>query len=242
VLFTQTMTGTLQQRVRVPVAGFARGRTPASSTSIVLTLDEIIDMLTLKQRQLSPLAQPGTLTAWHVAGPDLLVPKMWALQNMALLGITELADEQFAPVSVDDESMQLLLPHGLRPHQQTAVDAVVAELQSTPYGGGACITMYCGAGKSVTALAVAARMAVRTLIITHTSVLAAQWKESVLQYCPEAVVGSIVQDTFNVEGCTHVIGSLHSLAGREYPMDTAGIGLLVVDEVSDDFMRCAHLQ
>ena len=89
-----------------------------------------------------------------------------------------------------------------------------------------------GYGKTVTALCVAAQMKVKCLLVTHTAVLAKQWRESIIQYCPSAVIGQIVQDKFEVEGCTHVIGSLQTLAKRDYSeqMETAGFGLLCVDE------------
>jgi superfamily II DNA or RNA helicase len=78
----------------------------------------------------------------------------------------------------------------------------------------------------------------KCLIITHTDVLASQWAAAIMQYYPNARVGKIQQNTFDVEDKTHVIASLKSVATRQYDMASTGCGLLVVDEVH----RIASLQ
>ena len=118
----------------------------------------------------------------------------------------------------------------MRPHQGCAVNNAIEAFDATPYGGGATIVLPCGFGKSVSALAIAERLCVKTLIVTHTGVLATQWQAAIQQYCVNAQVGTVIQDKFDVVGKTHVIGSLHSLAKRDYDWASAGFGLLVVDE------------
>lgn len=95
-----------------------------------------------------------------------------------------------------------------------------------------------GFGKSITALAVAAKMKCKCLIVTHTAVLAKQWSEAIMQYCPSAVIGQIVQNKYEVNGCTHVIGSLQSLAKRNYDLQSAGFSLCVFDEAHHTSAVC----
>jgi superfamily II DNA or RNA helicase len=186
--------------------------------------------LVLKQKQLSPLAPPGVLTAYTMDGGNVLLPKAWALQNKHKLGIRTIQDHQVTGEQVDCP----VVVQQLRPHQQDALTSVCTQLTSSPYGGGAMLVFPCGYGKSVTALAVAAQLKLKSMVVTHTAVLAAQWKDTIMQYCPAAKIGQIVQDKYEVEDCTHVIASLQSLAKRQYPLQSSGIALMVIDE-------CHHL-
>lgn len=182
--------------------------------------------LTIKQKQLSPLAPPGVLTAYELTDNSVLLPKTWAVQNLEKLGVTTITDNQFPVEHVDCP----VVVEQLRPHQTEALTAICNQLTSSPYGGGAMLVLSCGLGKSVTALAVASRMKVKCMIVTHTAVLAKQWNDTIVQYCPTAVIGEIVQNKYTVDGCTHVIASLQSLAKRTYPLHDSGIGLCCIDE------------
>lgn len=192
--------------------------------------------LTLQQRQLSPLAQAGTLRAYAMDSQDILLPKAWALANLQRLGLSvdKVQDNQFTGEPVQCE----LQVEQLRPHQAEALEAICTQFHSNPLGGGALLVLDCGMGKSVTALAVAAKMKSKCLIVTHTAVLAKQWSEAIMQYCPSASIGQIVQNKYEVNGCTHVIGSLQSLAKREYDLQSAGFSLCVFDEAHHTSAVC----
>ncbi|KAG5183050.1 P-loop containing nucleoside triphosphate hydrolase protein [Tribonema minus] len=178
--------------------------------------------LTVTQKALSALAQPSTLVAYEVLEPGwLAVPKQYGLQNFSDVDDRQTqAETVVVPPSLAVES--------LRAHQVKATEAVMTALTRRQEGGGCILQLPCGYGKTVTALEVARRLGVRTLIIVNTQVLEAQWKAVIAEKVPGAVVGCIKQNDFSVDGTTHVVASLKSLATRRYPVH--GCGLTIVDE------------
>ncbi|KAG5191369.1 EsV-1-66 [Tribonema minus] len=191
-----------------------------------------VQELTVLQKALSPLSDPGTLIAYNIKdtlhGKVLEVPKFWGLDNLEKLGAVSVEDHQFEGVRLEDEDVVSAITQ-LRPHQVEATESIMKAF-SKEYGGGGLLVLPCGYGKTVTALHVAAKMGVRGLIVCHTDVLVTQWAAAIVQYFPNARVGLIKQNTFNVDDKTHVIASLKSLAVRDYDMQTAGCELMIVDE------------
>ena len=112
----------------------------------------------------------------------------------------------------------------LRPHQNEAISRGVE-------AGGGVLSLDVGMGKTVCALALAARFKRRTMIIVHKGFLADQWIERIGQFCPGATVGRIQQDTFEVEGRDFVIAMIQTLCVRPWPADAfKSIGMVIVDE------------
>jgi superfamily II DNA or RNA helicase len=54
--------------------------------------------------------------------------------------------------------------------------------------GSVIISAYCGFGKSITALSIACKIKMRTLIVCHRLVLIKQWKESIERFCPSSKI------------------------------------------------------
>ena len=80
------------------------------------------------------------------------------------------------------------------------------------------------------ALAYAAHLKVRTLIIVHKEFLANQWKERIGQFCPGATIGRVQQDTFDIE-CDFVIAMIQTMCSRENdPKAFDSFGFVIVDE------------
>jgi hypothetical protein len=96
--------------------------------------------------------------------------------------------------------------------------------------GGGVLSLDAGFGKTTCALAFAAHLGVRTMIIVHKEFLANQWKERIGQFCPGATIGRVQQDTFDIE-CDFVIAMIQTMCSRENePNAFDSIGLVVVDE------------
>ena len=111
----------------------------------------------------------------------------------------------------------------LRPHQNEAISRGVE-------AGGGVLSLDVGMGKTVCALALAARFKRRTMIIVHKGFLADQWIERIGQFCPGATVGRIQQDTFEVEK-DFVIAMIQTLCVRPWPADAfKSVGMVIVDE------------
>lgn len=112
----------------------------------------------------------------------------------------------------------------LRDYQDQARDAFMA----SPSGG--VISIFCGGGKTTIALALAASLKLRTLIIVHKEFLANQWRERIHQFCPGSTVGLVQGDKCELEH-DFVIGMIQTMCQRPHPLGTFdSIGLLLVDE------------
>ena len=112
--------------------------------------------------------------------------------------------------------------------QRTVFDATLRALRGH---GGATIVLAPGSGKTVIALALAAELGQKTLVLCHKQFLIDQWKERIEQFAVKPVkVGLLQQSTAITEGCTFVLGSLQSLASRDYPIGNLRFGLVIVDE------------
>ena len=84
---------------------------------------------------------------------------------------------------------------------------------------------------TVCALALAARLGRRTMIVVHKGFLADQWIERIQQFCPGATIGRVQQDVFDVEGKDFVLAMIQTLCVRPWPPGAFdSVGLLIVDE------------
>jgi len=96
--------------------------------------------------------------------------------------------------------------------------------------GHGILSLDCGFGKTVTAIAMACQLGYRTMIVVHKEFLANQWEEKIKQFCPNATIGRVQQNKLQVD-CDFVVAMLQSLSTKEYePTDFDGIGTLIVDE------------
>ena len=104
----------------------------------------------------------------------------------------------------------------LRESQRSIVDDVCVALD---HDGAAMCVLPTGSGKTVVALAVAARMAVRTLVVVHTTVLLRQWQTRAAEF-----LCTLERGTAEPIG----IEMLQTLRARPKPAVT--FGLVIYDE------------
>lgn len=103
-------------------------------------------------------------------------------------------------------------------------------LQKAIDQGYGILSLPCGYGKTTVALAIAAKLGFRTMIIVHKEFLANQWRERIQQFCPGATIGIVQQDRIEMNA-DFVIAMLQSLALKEYTFNQfESIGTLFVDE------------
>jgi len=211
------------------MAALLLGATAVLPTTDAFDIPSIKQSLTFTQKKLSTLGKQQTLCAFKTCEPDSIsIPKEYALANQGSIGITSFNDETF---NIQTVTTTMLLPHGLRSHQKAAKTTVMDLYNAhQEHGIGCIISLPCGYGKTVLALNIASELGMKCLILTHTSMLAEQWIQAINQYIPNAVIGQVKQNMFDVDGKTHVIASLHSVAKRDYEWSNAGIGMLISDE------------
>jgi superfamily II DNA or RNA helicase len=117
----------------------------------------------------------------------------------------------------------------LRSEQQAAVDEVVTMFNAGTLGG--LVQAKPAFGKTVVALAIAARLKVPTLVVVHKEFLMDQWKERIATFLPGACVGYVQQDVCDFHGKTIVVGMVHSLASGRYSESFySWPGLVITDE------------
>jgi len=118
----------------------------------------------------------------------------------------------------------------LRPEQKVARDEVVSMFLAGRLGG--IVQAKPGWGKTVCALAIAAKLGVPTLVVVHKEFLMDQWTDRIGKFLPAAKIGRVQQDDCDFSGKTVVMGMVHSLGGEQrYPEELWGWpGLIIVDE------------
>lgn len=110
---------------------------------------------------------------------------------------------------------------------ETSQNEAFAKAISAGHG---VLSLPCGYGKTTVALAIAAHLGLRTMIVVHKEFLANQWRERIQQFCPGATIGVVQQNRLETN-CDFVIAMLQSLSLKEYSHDAfESIGTIVVDE------------
>lgn len=90
-----------------------------------------------------------------------------------------------------------------------------------------------GLGKSVLALKLISDIGVKTLIVsaaTNQVGLMKQWGREIDKFLPFASVGTMQGPVCDVEGKDVVLTTISSLRSRDYDLEGAGIGMVVIDE------------
>lgn len=84
---------------------------------------------------------------------------------------------------------------------------------------------------TVCAIKIACELKVKTLVLVNKEFLMNQWIERIQQFCHGAAIGKIQGMTVDVEDKDFVVGTVQSIAMKEYdPKVFAGINMLVCDE------------
>ena len=146
------------------------------------------------------------------------VPRFYGQENFGISSST------FSCTSID-VSFTGTLKDSL--HQNDAVNACVNTLHTR---GGGLLSLPTGYGKTTCALAVLARIGVKTLIIVHKEFLMNQWKERIAQFLPSATVGILRQHKCDTQKDI-TIAMLQTLCSKDFPPGTFDtFGLTLIDE------------
>lgn len=141
------------------------------------TLDKLKDRLTFV-----PKYDGVALEAYKETFTSIIIPRCWPgstpeafelLPNHLSLGATWPADNR-------------IFQGSLRPEQEDSVTALYAKLMSPPHA--TLAVMPCGFGKTVVALALAARVRRRVLVVVHKEFLLTQWRERIALFLPDVQV------------------------------------------------------
>ena len=161
--------------------------------------------------------KPPSFLIYRESNKKLYIPRFYGIQNYG--------DPEQIKIS-DGIDINVDFVGELYPHQKEAVKAFM----ETKSGCG-LLEIFCGGGKTCTALKIISLLKKKTLIIVHKSFLMNQWKERIEQFLPGAKVGIIQGEKFDTEDKDIVMGMLQSLSMKEYPTSIfQEYGLTILDE------------
>ena len=144
-------------------------------------LEEEKARLTLQART-SYGAPPPPFSAWKIEDGCFVTPRFYGLHRFGpaqhdrrVMGAPIEGDRTFAGT--------------LTEVQERAMEAIFSGPYSASGPGGTIVSLPCGYGKTVQAVAVIARIGVRALVIVHKAVLRDQWKEAFARFTPGLRIG-----------------------------------------------------
>ena len=178
--------------------------------------------------------QPAPFPVYRESLLKIYVPRYFGMERYGSSNI----ENKIAP----GHKIALKFTGELRDYQNVIVDKYLKAATTTNAncGGGGLLDVDPGKGKTVMALKVIERLAVKTLVVVHKSFLTNQWKERIEQFLPGARVGTIQGQVFDIENKDIVIGMVQSLSMKEYPQNAfESFGLTVFDECFP-YDTCVH--
>lgn len=88
------------------------------------------------------------------------------------------------------------------------------------------LSLYCGAGKTICALYIASLIGKKTIIFVHKEFLLKQWIERISEFLPNARIGVIQQNTYEIENKDIVIAMIQTVVSRKYSVQEFGFTLI----------------
>jgi superfamily II DNA or RNA helicase len=116
---------------------------------------------------------------------------------------------------------------------ETETEEEEVGMEQTLYGGGGILEVPCGRGKTVMALKIISELKCPALIYVNKGFLADQWIERIATYLPNASVGRVQGDTFDIENRDIVICMIQTIYNRDYVAknEFKDFGITIIDEV-----------
>jgi superfamily II DNA or RNA helicase len=134
----------------------------------------------------------------------------------------------------EDISDDVQFAFSLRENQHEPVNKVLDQFLNTHFTGG-LLSLPCGEGKTVSALYIVSKIRRKTLIVVHAEFLMLQWLAEIREFLPNARVGFIQGDKFDIQNKDIVIAMIQTLSKRPYTYDDlCSFGMSIYDE-------CHHL-
>ena len=182
-------------------------------------LNDIREELTV--RPFNSYIDPNSVESYQVFLENekkMYLPKIYGIEKFG-------EAEDKIPTS---EDINLRFNGEVRENQKSAIDASIKQLKET---GGGILVLPCGYGKTCIGLYLISQMKKKTLVICHKEFLVNQWKDRIETFLPEARLGKIQGQKFDIEDKDIVIGMLQSLSMKEYDLKAFdSFDFIIVDE------------
>jgi superfamily II DNA or RNA helicase len=167
--------------------------------------------------------EPKKYSLYRENKTKLYLPKYYGLQRFGIPDRNVIGQGETRP--------NMNFVGSLRDYQIEQVDAFLNACDDPTKMGG-IVSIGCGGGKTVIAINIACRLKLKTLFISHKDFLNVQFAERVKMFSPDSSIGIIKQNKIDIENKDFVVGSLQSIAMRDYDPDIfKDFGLVIIDEV-----------
>lgn len=119
----------------------------------------------------------------------------------------------------------------LRENQQEAFDVCAQEFQK-PYGGGV-ISLTTGFGKTIIGLKLAAECGMKVIVVLNKIELIKQWEEQIKKLVPEARIGKIQAQEYDIEDKDIVLATLQTVTIKKTlnANHFKSFGVCLIDEI-----------
>lgn len=178
------------------------------------TIDKINENLIVRINNGSSLVK--TLYMYEIINENIYLPFSYAVNEL----------KRKRRLRNDFSVMNIDFAASLRDAQKIVKEEAINLLNKT---GSVIISCYTGFGKSICAINLAQTIKLKTLIIVNKIVLINQWKESILNFCPDSNIQKLTsKSAFDSTADFYIINAINvEKLGKEFLKD---IGLVVVDE------------
>lgn len=167
--------------------------------------------------------EPKKYSLYRENKTKLYLPKYYGLQRFGIPDRNVIGQGETRP--------NMNFVGSLRDYQVEQVDAFLNACDNPTKMGG-IVSIKCGGGKTVIAINIACRLKLKTLFISHKDFLNVQFAERVKMFSPDSTIGIIKQNKVDIKNKDFVVGSLQSIAMRDYDPDIfKDFGLVIIDEV-----------
>ena len=199
-------------------------------------IEKLKDDLTVSPRTFNMMddAEPIYFPLYRENAKKLYIPRFYGLQKFGVPNVNQLGE--------GEDASGLIFNGSIRENQKEPIEKFLDAIK-TPTKMGGIISVPPGYGKTVMGLYIASIIKKKTLVVCHKDFLSNQWKERIEQYLPKAKIGKIKQKIVDVEDKDIVMGSLQSIAMKDYDSNIfKQFGFVIMDEChhtsSEVFSRC----
>jgi len=173
----------------------------------------------------------GAFPVYRENDKKMYLPRFYGIERYGLPDLSEIEPGMDIDVTFVKE---------LRDYQTDIVDKYMAHVLQHASGG--IIQVPCGWGKTVMAIKIISLLKKKTMILVHKEFLMNQWIERIQEYAPQARVGKIQAQIYDVDDKDIVIAMIQTMYNKPFPQDTySQFGLTIIDEVhrigSEEFSK-----
>ena len=219
--------------------GYTMPKSILSSTDIEFLQKDLMLKPEIQGASYGAPKDEGAFPVYRENDKKMYLPRFYGIERYGLPDLCEIEPGMDIDVPFVKE---------LRDYQTDIVDKYMTHVSqpisknSSHHASGGILQVFTGAGKTVMAIKIISLLKKKTMILVHKEFLMNQWIERIQEYAPQARVGKIQAQIYDVENKDIVIAMIQTMYNRPFPQDTySQFGLTIIDEVhrigSEEFSK-----